>query len=82
MRSWVRVALLLSAVLASVWLGWSRFLGAGRDDMFLTLWSGLQLARGEGLINHDGVPLEVSSSLLHTWVVALLALVDAESLVF
>ena len=81
MRSWVRVALLLSAVLASVWLGWSRFLGAGRDDMFLTLWSGLQLARGEGLINHDGVPLEVSSSLLHTWIVALLALVDAESLV-
>ena len=81
MRSWVRVALLLSAVLASVWLGCSRFLGAGRDDMFLTLWSGLQLARGEGLINHDGVPLEVSSSLLHTWVVALLALVDAESLV-
>ena len=41
------------------------FMGAGRDDCFITYWSALQFASGKGLVNYNYEPCEVSSSLLH-----------------
>ena len=62
----------LASVVAVV-MAWTNYLGAGRDDAFLTLWAGEQLAAGAGIVNHDGEALEISSSLLHTWIVAAIA---------
>ena len=72
----VILSALMAALCTACWLGWNRYLGAGRDDVFLTLWSGECLAAGKGLINHNGVAVEISSSILHTWVVAALAWAD------
>jgi hypothetical protein len=46
------------------------YLGAGRDDTFITLWTGVTLAGGHGLVNYNFEPVEMSSSLLHTVIVA------------
>jgi len=54
-------------------LGLLRFLGAGRDDTFITLWAGEQLAAGRGLVDWHGDSLEISSSMLHVLMVSLLA---------
>ncbi len=71
--------LLASAGLLFVWLGLTRYLGAGTDDVFITLWAGESLAAGHGLVNHNFEPLEVSSSLLHTLIVAVLAKLAPDS---
>jgi len=47
------------------------YLGAGRDDTFITLWTGITLAGGHGLVNYNFEPVEMSSSLLHTVIVAI-----------
>lgn len=46
------------------------YAGAGRDDTFITLWTGISLADGYGFVNYNYEPLEMSSSLLHTLMVA------------
>lgn len=48
------------------------YAGAGRDDTFITLWTGISLAEGYGFINYNFEPLEMSSSLLHTFIVAVI----------
>ena len=47
------------------------YVGAGRDDTFITLWTGITLAEGHGLVNYNFEPVEMSSSLLHTVIVAI-----------
>ena len=41
-----------------------RYLGAGRDDVFITLWAGKTLEIGHWFINYNGEPQEISSSIL------------------
>lgn len=48
------------------------YVGAGRDDTFITLWTGTSLAEGYGLVNYNFEPVEMSSSLLHTLIVAVI----------
>lgn len=59
-------------------LGWYsynsivHYLGAGRDDTFIVLWTGMSLAEGHGLVNYNLEPTEMTSSILHTAIVAVL----------
>lgn len=46
--------------------------GAGRDDTFIALWTGMTLAEGQGLVNYNLEPSEMSSSMLHTMIAAVL----------
>ncbi len=72
----LRYALVLAAAIALfLWLGATRYLGAGRDDVFITLYAGQALAEGHGLVNYNGERVEMSSSLLHTLIVAAINLV-------
>jgi hypothetical protein len=48
------------------------YMGAGRDDTFITLWTGISLAEGHGFVNYNFEPVEMSSSLLHTLIVAVI----------
>ncbi len=41
-----------------------QYLGAGRDDVFITLWVGKTLGTGSWFINYNGEPQEISSSIL------------------
>ncbi len=41
-----------------------QYLGAGRDDVFITLWAGKTLGTGPWFINYNGELQEISSSLL------------------
>ena len=41
-----------------------QYLGAGRDDVFITLWAGKTLGTGSWFINYNGEPQEISSSIL------------------
>lgn len=43
----------------------NRYLAAGRDDTYITLWSAFGVAHGYGFVNYNIQPAEVSSSLLH-----------------
>lgn len=54
-------------------LGLALYLGAGRDDTFITLWAGEMLAKGAGFVNYNMERVEISSSLLHTLIVMVLA---------
>jgi len=40
------------------------YLGAGRDDVFITLWAGKTLGTAPWFINYNGEPQEISSSIL------------------
>ncbi len=66
-----RYALVLGAAIVTFFcLAATRYLGAGRDDVFITLYAGQMLAEGHGLVNYNSERVEMSSSLLHTLVVA------------
>jgi len=66
-----RYALVLALAVATFcWLGTTRYLGAGRDDVFITLYAGQALADGQGIVNYNGDRVEMSSSLLHTFIIA------------
>lgn len=41
-----------------------QYLGAGRDDVFITLWAGKTLGTGPWFINYNGESQEISSSIL------------------
>lgn len=77
--TWIRRFILGVVLMSFAWLGVTRFLGAGRDDIFITLWAGENLAAGRGLVNQNYEPLEISSSLLHVVIVALIALVAPDN---
>jgi hypothetical protein len=62
-----------AALILFVYMGLSYYLGAGRDDTFITLWAGENLALGKGLVNHNFERVEISSSLLHTLIIWALA---------
>lgn len=64
-----RVALLIS-FLVYFYRSIFSYLGAGRDDTFIALWTGSSLARGLGFVNYNLQPVEMSSSLLHTLMVS------------
>jgi hypothetical protein len=64
-------AALIATIALSVWLSLSYFAGAGYDDSWISLWSGENLARHGMLLNHNGEPVEIASSLLHVLLVAL-----------
>ncbi|HAS52034.1 MAG TPA: hypothetical protein DCS21_09965 [Gammaproteobacteria bacterium] len=40
-----------------------QYLGAGRDDVFITLWAGKTLGTGPWFINYNGEPQEIASSI-------------------
>ncbi|MEP7200884.1 MAG: hypothetical protein ABI874_13760, partial [Chloroflexota bacterium] len=76
MRTTLGYALVLLAALAVfVYLSLNNFVGAGRDDVYISLWAGENLARGHGLVNYNFERAEISSSLLHTVLIAALTLV-------
>ena len=54
------------------------YFAAGRDDIYISLWSGYGLAHGYGFVNYNLQPLEVSSSFLHVLFIALLWLIAPE----
>ena len=58
------------ALVIYFFLSLTRYLGAGHDDTFISLWAGRMLAEGKGFVDHNFEPLEVSSSLLHTFIIA------------
>lgn len=64
---------LLVGCLTMAILGLAVHLGAGRDDTFITLYAGEQLGAGRGLVGWNGERVEISSSLLHVWLVAALS---------
>lgn len=68
--AWLRPAIYLACCALSVWLSVSFFVGAGYDDIWLPLWSGERLAETGRLINHNGEPAEIASSLLHVLLIA------------
>ncbi|MBU0753761.1 MAG: hypothetical protein KJ645_01385 [Planctomycetes bacterium] len=72
-RGYPLVALISLAAFA--FLGLKYYLGAGPDDCYITLWAGENLAKGHGMVNHNFEPVEISSSLLHTLMVAGMTLV-------
>lgn len=69
---------LIVALLSYVFLSVTFYLGAGWDDMFLTLWQGENLAAGHGFVNYNHERVEISSSLLHTLIIALVSLAAPE----
>jgi hypothetical protein len=71
---WVSGLLLLVALFLFVRRGLLYCLTAGRDDVFFSLWAGEQFAAGNGLVNYNGEPLEICSSLLHVFIIAAIAL--------
>lgn len=77
-RWFVLGALGVSAfVLGRLLLG---YLGAGHDDTWIALFAAEELARGHGLVTHDGLPGEIGSSLLHVLALAGLARLGASDL--
>lgn len=68
----------LAALLFYLFMSVTFFLGAGWDDLFLTLWQGENLAAGHGFVNYDFERVEISSSLLHTPIIALVSLAAPE----
>ncbi len=65
----IPISFLLVALAFYFYNSIANFAGAGRDDTFITLWTGISLAEGHGLVNYNFEPVEMSSSLLHTLVV-------------
>lgn len=76
------VLVLILALILFAYLGLTQYLGAGRDDSFITLWAGENLAVGKGFVNHNFETVEISSSMLHTLVVAGLALINQSWIYF
>ena len=58
-----------------------RFLGAGRDDVYLTIWQGETLGQRPWFINYNYDYAEISSSLLHSLLIKLLSAVVPHSVV-
>lgn len=58
----------------------THYIAAGRDDAFISLWTGRALAEGRGLVNYNDEPVEMASSLLHTLLIAGLSLLVSDSL--
>src|SRR5215208_3886356 len=70
----IPIAILLVALVIYFYNSVTNYLGAGRDDTFITLWAGISLAEGHGLVNYNFEPVEMSSSLLHTLVIGIIHL--------
>src|SRR6266511_2572118 len=70
----ISMAALLVALAIYFYNSIANYVGAGRDDTFITLWTGISLAEGHGFVNYNFEPVEMSSSLLHTLVVGVIHL--------
>lgn len=53
-------------------LAFSLFSSSGRDDVYITYWASYSLSHWGEIINYNGMPVEQSSSLLHTVLLAVL----------
>jgi hypothetical protein len=71
----LRPAAFLFAMVIYFYNSIALYLGAGRDDTFIVLWTGMAFAEGHGLVNYNLEPTEMSSSILHTVMVAVLYMV-------
>jgi hypothetical protein len=56
------------------------YIAAGRDDTFISLWAGKALSEGHGIVNYNYEPVEMSSSLLHTIIIAFINFVWPDKL--
>jgi hypothetical protein len=70
----IPISFLLVALAIYFYTSIANYAGAGRDDTFITLWTGMSLAEGHGLVNYNFEPVEMSSSLLHTLVIGVIHL--------
>jgi hypothetical protein len=70
----IPISFLLVALAIYFYNSIANYVGAGRDDTFITLWTGISLAEGHGLVNYNFEPVEMSSSLLHTLVIGVIHL--------
>ncbi len=70
----ISISFLLVALAIYFYNSVTNYIGAGRDDTFITLWTGISLAEGHGLVNYNFEPVEMSSSLLHTLVIGVIHL--------
>lgn len=68
----IPIVSLLGALVLYFYSSITYYAGAGRDDTFITLWTGISLAEGRGLVNYNFEPVEMSSSLLHTLVIGVI----------
>lgn len=68
----LRAAAFLFAIVIYFYNSIVHYLGAGRDDTFIVLWTGMSFAEGHGLVNYNLEPTEMSSSILHTVMVSVL----------
>lgn len=66
----IPITILLSALALYFFNSIIYYLGAGRDDTFISLWAGSSLAEGYGLVNYNFESMEMSSSLLHSLIIA------------
>lgn len=63
-REWLSTILFCTVLLLFSLNTLYRYLGAGRDDVFITLWAGKTLGAGPWFINYNGELQEISSSIL------------------
>ena len=66
------ITALLVALAFYFYISLTYYVGAGRDDTFITFWTGISLAEGHGFVNYNFEQVEMSSSLLHTLIVAVI----------
>jgi hypothetical protein len=79
MRIWAYRVALVIAIAAFVGISGYRFPGAGRDDVFLLLWSGETLGTGPWFLNYNYDPQEMISSVTGALVAGLAFLVAPEA---
>lgn len=78
-REW-RTTFLFALVLLLIVLNTlHQYLGAGRDDVFITLWAGKTLGTGPWFSNYNGEAQEISSSLLGALIAKLAYLCCADT---
>jgi hypothetical protein len=70
--------LVLCAMYIGVQLNW--YVAAGRDDVYITLWSAFGVSQGHGFVNYNFQPAEISSSLLHVLMLSLFALLSVDDI--
>ena len=62
-----------AALVLYLFLSLHFYLGAGRDDVFISMWVGEAMAEGHGFVNHNLERVEICTSLLHALVLAFFA---------
>lgn len=74
--------LTIIAIIIYLYQSLIRYIGAGHDDTFISLWAGKALSNGSGLVNYNYESIEISSSFLHTLIIACINVISSDSVFF